>query len=115
MNAQIIVKTEYSEEITNINNIENKNHLEYIDQDNAKNIVDVFDNGIEILRFGQDHNTRAIFKNKEESYIEIQSNEGLIKIFTKTLAFIQNNDNITLVYITQDDSEGSIKIKYTGV
>ena len=115
MNAQITVKTEYSEEITNIENIDNIDHLEYIDQDNAKNIVNIFDNGIEILRIGKDHNTKAVFKINDESCIEIQSCEGLIKIFTKTLAFMKNNDNITLVYITQDSSEGSIKIKYIGV
>lgn len=115
MKAQITVETTYSKDINIIENIDNKNHLEYIDQDKAKNIVDIYDDGISIIRFGEDHDTKAIFKNNDESYIEITSSEGLIKIFTKTLAFMKNNDNITLVYITEDKNKGSINIKYIGV
>ena len=115
MKVQITVETSYSRDTNIIENINNKNQFEYIDQDEARNIVDIYDDGISIHRFGKDHDTNAVFKKNNESYIEIQSLEGLIKIFTKTLAFMKNNDNITLVYITEDGNEGSINIKYIGV
>ena len=115
MNATIEITNDYSKEIINIENIDNKDHLEYLDQDGAKNIVDILSDGISITRFSLDHNTKACFHLKENSYIEIKTSEGIIKISTKTLAFKKNNDNISLVYITEDETKGYVHIKYTGV
>lgn len=114
MNVQVIIedKLEKYKEVINIEDIEDKNHFSYVDSDNAKVDIRVYEDGISVFRDAQTHKTYLILK--DEAYIKVKTDEGDLKFSLKTLEKNINNDNISIVYCLSD-SQKSISIKYLGV
>ena len=103
-----------NKEIINISDVKNPNAFEYSDSYGAKNLLRIFNNGIDIDRVASTHSTSIKLRENEKSFVTVTSNEGIIKIDIKTLAFERNNGIITLVYSINEE-EKAIRIYYIGV
>ena len=113
MKAQVQIISNENKEIINVDNIVNNKDFEYIDSYGANNHLLVFDNGIEIKRVCNSHNTLLHLMKNEDSYVIIDSIEGNVKISSKVLAFDINCDIISLVYLINSEQR-KIIVKYLG-
>lgn len=113
MNAQIILKDDNSKEIINVDNITSKNSLMYKDNDNAFNVINIFEKAIRIKRIDKDHETLVFLSLNEDSYIEIKTAEGSLRLETKVLEFLKNNDIISIAYKINNEIR-SIDIRFLG-
>lgn len=114
MNIQLTIKNVNNTEIINVENINDIEHFCYEDSYGASNELFLLNDGIEIKRKGDSHNTHLLLSQNKESFIEIISPEGLLKIDAKVLAFERNNDIIILDYKVNEELN-SIEIKNVGV
>lgn len=114
MKAQVEIISIDNKELINVDNIINKNHFSYTDLDGASNEIDILDDGIKVHRISKDHETNLYLSQNERSFIEIKTEEGVINIDTKTLAFNVNNDIISIAYIIDGSETNKIVIKYIG-
>ena len=114
MKAKIELTNSLGKEIINVENIIDRNHFFYEDNDNARNEVSIFDNGIDIKRNSNTHSTFLSLRENENSFVSITSREGNLIFNAKVLELNTNNDIITLVYKVEEDTN-SIIINYLGV
>lgn len=114
MKVRLTLTSNEEKEIFNIEDVNDPNVLEFIDDGGAKNLLKVFDNGIDIERKADTHQTNLTLRSDEKSFVVVSSLEGILQINVKTLAFERNNDIITLVYSVNDERK-AITINYLGV
>lgn len=113
MNVQLEIENDDTKEIINIDNVDDLKHFDYVDSYGANNELTLLDKGIDIKRIADTHSTHLLLKENENSFVEINSLEGTLKIEAKVLAFDTNHDIITLVYKV-NDRNNSITIRKYG-
>jgi len=92
-----------------VENLEERNCFSYIDNDGNPCRMNVYDDGICLLRKCPDHLLELHLR--EEGYALITTEEGSCKINVKMVDMVANGDILVLHYLVEDD-ERIIKIKY---
>ena len=111
MKVQVQIISDDATEIINVEDVTDINNFSYVDSYGANNKMHIFPNGIELTRVSNTHKTNLVLRNDLEAYINIETDEGILKFDVKMLAFERNNDIITLVYSVNEDKR-SLIIKY---
>lgn len=92
-----------------VDNIENRQSFVYLDNDNNKCEINVYDDGICLYKIAYDYELELQLRHR--SFAKIKSNEGVVEIDTKVVDFNQNND-ILVMHYSIDEVERQIKIIY---
>lgn len=92
-----------------IENIENKHDFAYIDNDGNKCRVMVYEDGLCLQKLAKEYELKLNLR--KDSFIEITSGEGVIKLDTKVVDFNENNDILVMRYVI-DEEEREIRIIY---
>ena len=98
----------YFEEV-DIRDIADRNCFSYLDNENVRCQMSVFDDGICFVREAEDHALKLSLR--DEKYALISSEEGNIKIDLKVVDFQINSDILVMRYLI-DDEERTIRIQY---
>lgn len=93
-----------------VKDVKNKNSFSYVDSKQIKCEVNVFNDGIVLLRKANDYEIELNLR--ENGYTKVITSEGELKIDTKVVDFIQNDDNIVVHYlIGEEDKEITINYR----
>ena len=114
MNASITltVKNDNYKDTVIVKNIKNKDSFSYVDNENMKCHVDIFDDGLNLYRENNEYKLELHLR--KESYAKIINDQGELKINTKVVDFNRNNDILVMRYIIELDDERFIEIRYEG-
>lgn len=113
MNCQITLSDNQNKETICIEDIQDRNVLSYQDTDKASNLLRIYEDGIVIKRLADTHITLVSLFENDNSFIEINSQEGSLKFHAKVLAFRNINDIITIAYEVEGEKR-NIEIRYLG-
>lgn len=111
MKVQIVLQDGRNRDVINVENIEDRNYFSYIDSDGGFNQVEVFEDGLMIVRKAKDHVTKLNFG--KDSFVEVISKEGTLTFFIKVVEIYKNFDIISIDYRVNEDDK-KIIIKYIG-
>ena len=92
-----------SADISYARGIENKEHFFYTDAYDGQVEVFLDKDGITMFRQGEDHLTELY--HHASSYIRVTGEEGEIRFDIKVLAFIFNDDILSMRYLIEDDEK----------
>ncbi len=111
MNAQIVLFDPKSghEEISTSERLVSAEQISYTDAMGVVSLIDVFDDGITIERKALDHVLKMCLR--EEKYVEIGTEEGILRFDAKVIDFERNNDILVMHYIVNDE-ERVLKVIY---
>ena len=97
------------EDKTVVENVADRDHLIYVDSDNARCEIVIDAQGLCMVRGCHDHTLRLNLK--EDAYAEVVTAEGNLRIEAKVIDFETNNDILVMQYIINDVTR-ILKIKY---
>ena len=111
MTVQVTLKNlnDYSADQVLIEEVKDRNHFSYLDNQNCVCEIDVFEDGINILRHGQGYDLQIV--GHGENMVKVSSAEGIIQLPLKIVDFIRNNDILAMHYLLEDE-ERIVEIKY---
>lgn len=109
MSLLILKDLAAKEVITDSFEYQDRNHFSYIDQNNDEVKVDIYEDGIILLKKAKDYFLTLSLRN--DSYALIESNEGKVEIDAKVVEFSKNNDILVMRYLI-DDVNKEIVINY---
>jgi len=110
MNAKITIKDCLETSTYNAYEITSKEAFDYEESKGRQSHINVYNNGVVINRVDKDHSS-FIHLIKDDSYIEVTTNEGKIKIDVKLVEISINNDIVVIVYQV-DSITKELNIKY---
>lgn len=90
-------------------NIEDRNHFFYVDDEQAKCELTIYDDGVVIIRKKDDYFLNLNLRN--ECFASVSSKEGVIKLNIKIVDFLKNDDIVVMRYVVENQ-EREIKIIY---
>lgn len=112
MIVEVTLKDKSTNEINKniVRDVENKNSFSYADSKQISCKIDVFSDGIILSRKANDYEIELNLR--KNSYTRVITSEGELKIDTKVVDFIQNDDNIVVHYlIGEEDKEITINYR----
>lgn len=98
----------YKDEIQ-IRNIANPNHFSYIGNDKCSYEISIYEQGLCLFKQSEEYSLQLHLCG--DNYAKISSKEGIIKLDTKVVDFIRNNDILVMRYLV-DETERIIEIKF---
>ena len=98
----------YFEEV-GVYDIEDQNHFTYFDNEKKSCRISIYDDGI--CFFKQNNDYLLELHLKDEAYVKIISDEGILKFDAKVVDFHKNNDILVMHYLVNEE-ERIIKIKF---
>lgn len=93
----------------NIKSIEDKNHFSYIDDNNSICKIDIFNDGISIIKQATGYKLELVLR--KISSCNITTKEGCLNLDAKVVDFIVNND-ILVMHYSIDEQLRKIQISY---
>ena len=92
MTVQVTLKNlnEYSADQVLIEEVKDKNHFSYLDNQNCVCEIDVFEDGINILRHGEGYDLQIV--GHGEKMVKVSSAEGILQLPLKIVDFIKGID-----------------------
>ena len=100
--------TAYHDEV-HIKDIADKNSFSYVDNQNVRCRINIYDDGLCLLRKTNEYELELDLR--DQKYAKISSKEGIVKFDVKVLDFTINSDILIMRYLI-DDEERIIEIKY---
>lgn len=98
-------------DIVNVENVTNINNFAYLDNENNKCHISIYDEGLVLLKQCKEYYLDLHLL--DPCYALIKTKEGNLKFDTKVVDFSKNNDILVMRYIIDTD-ERSIVIRYEG-
>lgn len=92
-----------------IENVENRHNFSYIDNQDDMCEMSIFDDGLCLFKKTKDHELKLNLRT--ESFAEIVTAEGVIKLDAKVVDFNENNDILVMRYLIEEN-EREIRIEY---
>lgn len=92
-----------------IDNVENRHRFSYIDNQDGKCQISIFDDGICLLKKAKDYELKLNLRS--DCFAQIKTVEGVIKLDAKVVDFNENNGILVMRYLI-DEIGREIKIIY---